>query len=159
MRTVLDYDKWIPSILFLAHYYPYSPRWSQLQNIASLMLGHNGIWGNLDLLDASGVELFANHMNLYKQVRRQITECTLVRTGMPGDSHEVYEKIDPDTGRGVVVIFANHKGRYAYVTRSRVANRMSLTSEVNVRLDEQGMAVIDAYAEMKTAMILYFGLE
>jgi alpha-galactosidase len=156
MRTVLDYDRWIPSILFLAHYYPYAPRWSQMQNLASLLLGHNGIWGNLDLLDENGVELFARHINLYKQVRRQITECTLVRTGMPGDSHEVYEKIDRGTGKGLVVIFANHQGRYSYVTKSRVSKNVNISAGVNLRFDDEGMAVIDVNAGMRAAFILFF---
>lgn len=45
VRSVLDYDKWIPSVLFLTHYQPDEPHNSQIINIASLMLGQNGIWG------------------------------------------------------------------------------------------------------------------
>lgn len=50
-RTPLAYDKWIPSILFLTHYLPDGPEDSHLINAASLMLGQNGVWG--DLLYAS----------------------------------------------------------------------------------------------------------
>ncbi|HUP11079.1 MAG TPA: alpha-galactosidase, partial [Niastella sp.] len=47
VRSVLDYDKWIPSVLFLTHYQPDEPRNSQIINIASLILGQNGIWGEI----------------------------------------------------------------------------------------------------------------
>lgn len=39
VRSVLDYDKWIPSTLFLTHYQPDEPRNFQIINIASLILG------------------------------------------------------------------------------------------------------------------------
>jgi alpha-galactosidase len=38
VRSVLDYEPWIPSVLFLTHYQPDEPRNSQLINIASLIL-------------------------------------------------------------------------------------------------------------------------
>ena len=45
-RTPLTYDKWVPSVLFLTHYLPDDPASNQELNIASLVLGQNGIWGD-----------------------------------------------------------------------------------------------------------------
>ena len=46
-RAPLDFDKWLPSVLFLTHYLPDDPASSQMINLASLILGQNGIWGDL----------------------------------------------------------------------------------------------------------------
>jgi len=98
-RTVLDYDKWIPSVLFLTHYFPDAPRSSQELNVASLMLGQNGIWGEILPLPNEDVQFFNEQLAHYKDVRADITAALLTQTGFIGDSHEVYEKINPATGR------------------------------------------------------------
>lgn len=45
-RSPLGYDKWLPSILFLAHYFPDDPEDSQLVNVGSLILGGTGYGGS-----------------------------------------------------------------------------------------------------------------
>ena len=74
-----------------------------------------------------GVQRFGETLRLYKQIKADITRGTLVRTGEVSDSPEVYEKIDPDTGRGVVSLFAGSAGRYTYVTRTMACHRSSGT--------------------------------
>ncbi len=106
-RTPLSYDKWVPSVLFLTHYLPDDPAANQELNIASLVLGQNGIWGDLLRLTGEGIQHFGEALTAYKQVRDAITRATLVRTGAVGGSPEVYEKIDPQTGRGVVSVQAH----------------------------------------------------
>lgn len=46
-REPYAFDRWIPSVLTLVHYYPDDPVDNQNQSIASLLLGHHGIWGDL----------------------------------------------------------------------------------------------------------------
>ena len=80
-RTPLTYDKWVPSVLFLTHYLPDDPRASQELNIASLVLGQNGIWGDLLRVSDEGIARFGAALAAYKQVRDDITRATLLRTG------------------------------------------------------------------------------
>jgi alpha-galactosidase len=156
-RTVLDYDKWIPSVLFLTHYFPDQPRFSQEQNVASLMLGQNGIWGEILPLPAEDVSFFHTQISNYKLVRADVTASTLVKTGEAGDSHEIYEKINPETGRGIVVIFANHKGNYQYITSKSVsANSTVSNPTINVNRGAEGNAIIRIQSSEKGAYIVYF---
>jgi alpha-galactosidase len=159
VRSVLDYDKWIPSILFLSHYQPDEPRNSQIINLASLILGQNGIWGEILETSHEGVQLFNTVLSKYKQVRGDITAATMVRTGETGGSPEIYEKINPETGKGCVVIFANHKGNYSYVTQNKTVPQNWHTDGVIMRRDEQGRVVIEASVEESSAKIIFFGAQ
>jgi hypothetical protein len=69
-RTPLSFDKWLPSVLFLTHYFPDDPKASQMVNLGSLILGQNGIWGDLPGVSAEGVALIEETLAHYKQVRR-----------------------------------------------------------------------------------------
>ena len=69
-RSVLVNDKWIPSILFLTHYQPDEPSNSQLINIASLILGQNGVWGEILKTSPEGVQLFQTILSKYKMVKK-----------------------------------------------------------------------------------------
>ncbi len=156
-RSVLDYDKWFPSILFLTHYLPNGPQWSQKQNIASLLLGQNGIWGEINSMNAEGVKLFEHYISLYKNVREDVTASTLEMTGNQGESHEIYEKINPTTGKGIIVLFANHKGEYFYVSKSKVDPGIIADEGLTVTVDADGYAVVKAACEKSEAKIIFFG--
>ena len=58
MRSVLDYDKWIPLNLFMDNYQPDDPESSQLINITSLVMVQNAIWGEILKTSKEGVGLF-----------------------------------------------------------------------------------------------------
>ena len=156
-RSVLDYDKWLPSVLFLTHYLPNGPQWSQKQNIASLLLGQNGIWGEINRMDEAGVKLFDYYISLYKQIRDDITESTLEMTGNQGESHEIYEKINPETGKGIIVLFANQKGEYAYISKAKVDTKVIADENVSVTIDKKGNAVVKTICNKSEAKIIYFG--
>lgn len=156
-RSVLDYDKWLPSVLFLTHYLPNGPQWSQKQNIASLLLGQNGIWGEINKMDEEGVKLFEYYISLYKQIRDDITESTLEMTGNQGESHEIYEKINPKTGKGIIVLFANQKGEYAYISKAKVDLEVITDENVTVRIDKNGNALLKAICNKSESKIIYFG--
>jgi alpha-galactosidase len=156
---VLDYDKWIPSVLFLTHYQPDEPRSSQLINLASLILGQNGVWGEVLKTSDSGVRLFDTVLTKYKQVRKEITVAKMITAGEPGGSPEIYEKINPLTGKGCVVLFASAHGKYSYITNQKVAAKIWKSEGVEVKRDEGGRAVITAVFKEPSARIIFFGVE
>lgn len=167
-RSPLGLDKWIPSVLFLTHYLPDDPESSQWINIGSLILGQNGIWGDLLTVPREGVARFAEALAAYKAVRYEITAAYPVRMGPTGGSPEVHEKILlPQTaseagrelrgGRGAVVVFANIPGRYVYVTHAHVARENVWTNPgVDVTFDPQGRAVMTVTLDRPGAGIAIF---
>ena len=158
-RTPLTFDRWIPSVLFLTHYLPDDPADSQVINIASLILGQNGIWGDLPAISEEGVERFGELLRLYKKVRDDITESPLRRTGTVGGSPEIYEKIHPRTGKGAVCLFSSARGEYTYVTEHPVYTRSLKTEGAFVTLDGECRAVITAHFDRPGAKIVFFGVD
>jgi alpha-galactosidase len=157
-RKPLDYDKWIPSVLFLTHYLPDDPASSQMINLASLMLGQNGIWGDLLKVSDEGVARFAKVLGLYKQVREDVTRSTPVRTGIVGGSPEIHEKIADETGRGLVAVFAEAAGTYTYITAHRVVDTHWATEGISVARDAAGRARLDVTFKEPGAHIVFFGV-
>ncbi len=158
-RSVLDYDKWIPSVLFLTHYQPDEPKNSQTINVASLILGQNGIWGEILKTSDNGVEYIHNLLSKYKQVREEITSAQMITTGEPGGSPEIYEKINPLTGKGCVVIFANSGGVYTYITHHKTVKQNWFNEGVTVIQNKEGKSVIKANFKESSAKIIFFGVD
>lgn len=156
-RTPLTFDKWIPSVLFLTHYLPDDPSESQNINIASLILGQNGIWGDLLNISEEGIEKFANLLSHYKEVREDVTESTMVTYGSIGNSVEVREKISVSNGRGVICIFAETAGRYSYITSQKVSPYFWATEGTNIKMLESGKCLIEADFNSADAKIVFFG--
>jgi len=159
VRSVLDYDKWIPSVLFLTHYQPDEPRNSQIINLGSLILGQNGIWGEILKTSDNGVQLFDSVLSKYKTIRNDITAAQLVKVGEPGGSPEIYEKINAATGKGCVVMFANAHGTYSYITQHKVALQHWHNNDVEVKTNQQGSAIITVKFQQPSAKIIFFGVE
>ncbi len=168
-RLALDYDSWIPSVLFLTHYLPDDPEYSQWINIGSLILGQNGIWGDLPGISDEGVRRFGETISKYKQVREDITAAFPVRTGKTGGSPEIHEKINTMTGKGAVVVFYNYKnawrqegpyfpGTFRYVTQNPVVRKW-WDNGAKVEFDSRGHAVIEVKFEGPGAKIVLFGAQ
>ncbi|HEV7298431.1 MAG TPA: alpha-galactosidase [Tepidisphaeraceae bacterium] len=121
MRYPLAFDRWIPSNLFLTHYLPDDPAGSQDNCVASLVLGQNGIWGDLLAISPEGVKRIGDGVAAYKAVRDDVAAAPPVRNGTTGATPEWHEKLNPATGRGIVCAFANVPGTYVYVTEHPVA--------------------------------------
>ena len=102
-RSPLTFDKWIPSTLFLTHYFPDDPQQWQEVDVASLILGQNGIWGDLLHVSDSGVAFIGSTLARYKQVRDDITESDPVVSGccfcQPRDSRKDLRCYRPGSGR------------------------------------------------------------
>jgi alpha-galactosidase len=158
-RTPLTFDKWFPTVCFMAHYLPDDPYENQSISIGSLILGQNGIWGDLPKVSKEGVEFFGKALGLYKQIREDVTETALIRDGVVGGSPEVYEKINPENGRGVVVIFSSHPGVYRFVTKNTVDPAIWKTRGTSVSYDSEGRAIVDAEFAGAEAKIVYFGVK
>ncbi len=173
-RAPLTYDKWIPSVLFLTHYLPddrYTKQgWSgahevadaesQWVNLASLILGQNGIWGDLLAVTDEGVELIGDFLRRYKQVSGDITQSALVRTGEVGGSPEVYEKIAASTGNGAVSLFCTSPGTYTYLTHATgVGTDYFANDGVDVAFDKARRACITARFASQGAKVVLFGVK
>lgn len=156
-RSPLTYDKWIPMNLFLTHYFPDEPASSQLVNAASLVLGQNGIWGDLLSVPREGVERIGRIVSLYKMVRDDVALSSPITVGAVGDSPEVYEKISALTGRGLVALFATAKGKFRYITAHRPLSSHHYEGRVAVHFDANGRAVLDCEFDQAGAAIVFFG--
>jgi alpha-galactosidase len=156
-RSTYGYDKWIPAELFLAHYFPDDPEESQVVNVASLVLGHNGIWGDLLSLSAEGVERIGRILSLWREVRDAIAAAAPLRTGEVGGSGEVHEKIDHGSGRGAIVVFSTASGRQHYVSAHPTVREHWATPGTTVRFDAAGRAVLDMAFDKPGAAIVFFG--
>ena len=157
-RTPLTFDKWLPSVLFLTHYLPDDPAESQRLNIASLILGQNGIWGDLPRLSEEGIQHFASLLGKYKQVRDAITASDPVVSGMVGGSPEIHEKIARSSGQGVIVIFATAAGTYRYITEHQPCHDYWATEGVQVRFADDGRAELDISFARPGAQLVFFGV-
>ncbi len=157
-RSPLGYDRYVPSVLFLTHYLPDDPGASQIVNLASLMLGQNGIWGDLLGVSENGVRFIGDTLARYKAVRDDITEAIPVTTGSVGSAPEVHEKINKRTGRGVVSIFSPTRGTYRYITASAVADLSFTSPEVTVERLPDGRARIVLELDRDGAGFVLFGV-
>ena len=156
-RTPLALDKWIPSTLLLAHYFPDDPANLQVLNIASMILGQDGIWGDLTAISPDGVRTMAALISRYKQVRDEMAAADPVVTGLVSGSPEIHEKIAA-SGRGAVMLFATAPGTYAYTTRNKVSIQHWSDSPVEILQLPDGRAHIAATFREPGARIVFFGI-
>jgi alpha-galactosidase len=116
-RQSLAYDGIIPSVLFLTHFLPDGPSWARQNALASLYLGGNGSWGDLHSLQAEEIEELARGIAAYKKVRQDVTLAYPRVTGFIGASPEIHEKLNPETGRGLVAFFTREPVEAEYCTQ------------------------------------------
>ena len=157
-RTPLTFDKWIPSVLFLTHYLPDDPIHSQDINLASLILGQNGIWGDLPAISPEGRARFGEVLSYYKRVREDITAEAAVKSGLTGSAFECYEKISSETGRGVVCVFANVRDTFRYVTKKKTAPTVWSSMPVTVTPLPDGRAGIEIRFAGEGTCMIFFGV-
>ena len=121
--------------------------------------GQNGIWGDLLTISEEGSARFGAALAHYKQVRDEITCATLRRTGDVAGSPEIYEKVDPATGRSVVSAFANASGRDTYSTKAIVAEGIWHNGGVTVTTDTQDHAALEMSFYRTRAELVFFGIQ
>lgn len=152
-RKILSYDKWVPSTLFLTHYLPDDGEDSQLLNLGSLILGQNGIWGDLLTVSREGVSLISRVLGEYKKVRDDITAADPAVTGEVGETFEIHEKVNRKNGRGVVVLFGNLPGQYTY--RVKTDGRAVIFGSAQAAA-KNGYTEITAEFSGQSAAIVFF---
>jgi alpha-galactosidase len=143
-RETLAFDKWIPSVLTLVHYYPDDPSTHQQESLAAIILGHHGIWGDLLALSDKGVDVFRATLDRYRQVADDAAQATMITSGLGGGAAEVREKILPATGRGVVSLFPAHGQPLRHVTTAVVDPRQWAAEGIQVSTLPDGRALIEA---------------
>lgn len=87
-----------------------------------------------------------------------MTETSMIRDGAVGGSPEVYEKINPETGRGAIILFSSHAGKYSYISSAKVNNNQWKTRDTEVKLLPSGQVKIDATFNTAEAKIVFFGV-
>lgn len=152
-RKVLCYDRWIPSILMMTHYLPYEPTDSQMINIASLILGQNGIWGDIFKVSEDGIDLFNTILSVYKKVRDDINEAYPRVAGRPGGTFEIHEKLH--NGRGAVVLFGNKSGVYEYCLHG-TPNTEKITTFGNIQVKKDDGVKLYVTFDRPNAAIVFF---
>ena len=157
-RTPLTFDKWIPSVLFLTHYLPDDPINSQDINLASIILGQNGIWGDLPKVSKEGKARFNEILSKYKTVRDDITAEAATKSGMTGSGFECYEKISSKSGKGVVCVFSNVKDTFRYITEKKTHNSVWSSVPAKVTKLEDGTSMIEVSFEAGGAAMIFFGV-
>lgn len=157
-RSPLTFDKWIPSVLFLTHYLPDDPIHSQDINLASLILGQNGIWGDLPAISPEGRARFGEVLSYYKRVRDDVTAEAALKSGMTGSAFECYEKIHSETGRGVICVFAAVRDTFRYITKKKTAPTVWSSMPVTVTPLEDGTASIEINFGGEGAAMIFFGI-
>lgn len=141
-RTPLVYDRWIPSVLFLTHYYPDGPENQQRANIASLILGQNGVWGDLLSMSEAEQNYFGGRIALYKQVREDITEAYPHTEGTPSSAFEAHEKLNERTGKGAVCLFSTVQGTFVYRTHIPANGSVRIEGSAEVATEPDGCLTI-----------------
>lgn len=157
-RYPIDYDKWIPSSLFLSHFLPPSPVQPQDINLASMMLGFNGLWGDTVAMSADERKVMSTFTAAYHQISDDFTAASPVRNGNVGDTPEIHEKIHTN-GRGAVVVFGS-RGHYSYVTKNAVDPQwITAFGATGVTRDTQGRAHIEIEIQHEKfgAGVVFFG--
>lgn len=153
-RQSAEFDFLIPSVLFMTHFLPNGSDRAQRNSMAAMALGGNGIWGYLSELSKEDIARWKSFTDLYKQVRDDITKAYPVRCGRLGGSPEIHEKINPETGRGAVVVFTHGAGCFTHVTQPLSALPSTIIGAEEWRLvDENRISVTVRIAEDDAAVV------
>ena len=159
LRMCLALDRWLPSVLFLAHALPDDPEENQWDSLATLMLGFNGIWGDLAAVSPEGVARHARVLGLYRQVRAAVAAADPVREGQVGGSPEINEKIDATSGCGVVCLFSAARIETVWITTRAVSPEWSVEGDADLSVERlaDGCARIHARFSGAGAGMVFFG--
>jgi hypothetical protein len=140
----------------LTHYLPDSPPLSQRNSLAALMLGGNGIWGDLLALNTEDVRLLGDALARYKRVAAGVTRAYPHVRGFAGSSPEIHEKIDAATASGIVAFFTVAAGRMVHVTRPLATAQLGSVEGVDAwAMLPDGRLKLEVELERNDARIAY----
>ena len=115
-RQGVAYDEIVPSHLFLTHFLPEGTKNDRDNSFCSLILGGNGIWGDLTSLSREEIDYWKENLDVYKSVRDYIVTVPVRRKGIIGSSPEIYEKVNPENACGYVAFFTQREEVFSWVT-------------------------------------------
>ena len=170
-RQAYAFDRWLPANLTLVHYLPDDPApatWSWAKpnapvdvletTLASVVLGHNGLWGDLAAVSDAGIDRIRAVLDRWRTVRDAVTRAQPRRIGSPGMAPEIHEKLHD--GCGLVAIFAAQSGTWEHVTAGPVAaadwTMQSVNGEAVVTRLPDGRARIRAVFRAPGARLVMF---
>lgn len=116
-RASARFDSLIPSSLFLTHQLPEGSPIARRNAAAALVLGGNGLWGDLCALTMEEIAFWKEFLESYKQVRQAVTLAYPMVAGRESSSPEIHDKLQEETGCGAVVFFTQAPGEFEYITR------------------------------------------
>ncbi len=116
-RRAAHFDTVVPASLMMVHYLPDGPQLSLDNNLASLVLGGNALWGDLPALSEEQVRFWSENIASYKRVIKDVARAYPITRGVVGSSPEIHEKIDPQTSAGVVSFFTTAPGEFHHLTQ------------------------------------------
>jgi hypothetical protein len=77
--------------------------------------------------------------------------------GYVGACPEIHEKINPENGRGALVVFSTQAGRYSHVSTGRTARSIwSSGGGFKIRKDKAGRAVLEMDFKIPGVKIIFF---
>jgi hypothetical protein len=107
-----------------------------------LILGQNGIWGDLLRISGEGTAYIGQMISAYKKVRDDITAAYPVTFGVPSGGFEIHEKINAANGRGAVAAFSSCGGVFSYHTANAVSPDTAVDGNAQINRREDGTADI-----------------
>lgn len=155
-RQGTKYDNLIPSILFLTHYLPDGPPNSQRNALASLVLGGNGIWGDLVSLSPEDIALLSEYIMDYKRVAPAVTRAYPRQIGFAGSSPEIHEKIDLIAAAGLVAFFTVTSATITHITQPLQSEHLLTVKNADAwQILPSGRVKITVHLERNGAQIVY----
>ena len=122
-----------------------------------MVLGQNGIWGDLPAISEEGKGRFDEVLSKYKEVREDITAEAAIKSGMTGSGFECYEKLSSKTGKGVICAFSTVKDTFRYITRKKTDRVFWASVPVTVTPLANGTSLIEITFEKPGAAMVFFG--
>jgi alpha-galactosidase len=154
-RTGASFDRFVPSNLFLTHFFPDGDLNARENSLASMVLGGNGIWGHLSVLTEEETAFWKKQLSFYKQVRDAFTSSAASVTGVVGSSPEIHEKIDKASGKGVLVFFTCISGTFSYIV-GPFTSKPEIVNADTVETLGEGFVRITVNLERNGARTVFF---
>jgi len=155
-RASSRFDKIIPSTLFLTHYLPEGDEKARRNAAASLVLGGNGIWGDIVALSEEEISFWSDFLVKYKKVREDAAAAYPIIRGEIGASPEIHEKINPETGVGFVAFFTNGGGEIIHITQKLSKKPLEIIGAEKIEYFDDGRIKVTVKLEENGAATVFF---
>ncbi len=170
IRNAVAFDRWVPLSLLLTHGLLDMPLSSIDTNMATVMLGFSGLWGNVAAVPPEGRARLGELAERYRRVREDAMEERVEVSGTPAESYEVYERISKKTGRGCICAFSSCVREFParedvpianmplrYITKAVPTSKIWTSQDgVNISRLIDGRILIEAEFGDSDAIVVFF---